>query len=152
NIGISTANTFGLTNVQLPGANSSDLTAANSLLATMAGFVSGYTQTFHVQNRTSGFVPSFTQDRHWKVNDYSFYVQDNWKLHRRLTVNLGMRYEYYSPVQEQNGLTLLPQLVNNNAVSTLLSNATLDFASGSSSPLYHPDRNNFAPNVGMAWD
>jgi hypothetical protein len=152
NVGISSANTFGLTNAQLPGANSSDLTAANNLLASMAGFVSTYTQTFNAQNRTSGFVPGFTNDRHWKVNDYSFYVQDNWKLHRRLTLNLGLRYEYYSPVQEQNGLALLPQLVNNNAVSTLLSNATLDFASGSGSPLYHPDRNNFAPNVGMAWD
>jgi len=153
NIGISSANTFGLTNAQLPGANSTDLTAANSLLATLAGFVSGYTQTYNVQNRTSGFVPNFTQDRHWKVDDYSFYMQDNWKLHRRLTVNLGVRYEYYSPVQEQNGLVLLPQLGSSDAISTLRSNATLDFASGSSgSPLYHPDRNNFAPNVGLAWD
>src|SRR5262245_8646240 len=31
-LGISTANTFGLTNAQLPGASSSDLTAANNLL------------------------------------------------------------------------------------------------------------------------
>ena len=63
-----------------------------------------------------------------------------------------MRYEYYTPVKEQNGLALMPQLVNNNAVDTLLSNATLDFASGSGQPLYKPDRNNFAPNVGLAWD
>jgi len=152
NIGISSINTFGLGNAQLPGANSSDLTAANNLLATLAGFVSGYTQTFNVQNRTSGYVANYTQDRHWKIDDYSGYVQDNWKPHRRLTLNLGVRYEYYSPVQERNGLVLLPQLGNSDAVSTLRSNATLDFASGSGAPLYHPDRNNFAPNVGLAWD
>ena len=28
----------------------------------------------------------------------------------RLTLNLGVRYEYYTPVKEQNGLALLPQL------------------------------------------
>ena len=28
---------------------------------------------------------------------------------RRLTLNLGVRYEYYTPVKEQNGLALLPQ-------------------------------------------
>ena len=43
-------------------------------------------------------------------------------------------------------------LLNSNAVSTLLSNATLDFASGSGQSLYKPDRNNFAPNLGVAWD
>jgi hypothetical protein len=42
--------------------------------------------------------------------------------------------------------------VNNNVLTTLLSNATLDFASGSGRPLYNPDRNNFAPNIGLAWD
>ena len=73
-------------------------------------------------------------------------------MQRRLTLNLGVRYEYYTPVKEQNGLALLPQLGNNSAVATLLSNATLDFASGSGQSLYKPDRNNFAPNVGVAWD
>jgi hypothetical protein len=86
------------------------------------------------------------------VDDHSGYVQDNWRVDRRLTLNLGVRYEYFTPVKEQNGLALMPQLVNNNPISTLLSNATLDFASGSGQPLYHPDRNNFSPNVGLAWD
>ena len=151
-LGISSVNTFGLTNAQLPGASSSDLTSANNLLAALAGFVSSYTQTFNVKTRTSGFVNGQTQDRHWKFDDYSGYIQDNWKLHRRLTLNLGVRYEYYSPVQEQNGLVLLPQVTGGNVISTLLSNATLNFASGSGQPLYNPDRNNFAPNVGLAWD
>ncbi len=153
NVGISTANTFGLGTAQLPGASSTDQTAANNLLATLAGFVSSYTQTFNVKTQTSGYVMGQTQDRHWRFDDYAGYVQDNWKLHRQFTLNLGLRYEYYTPVQEQNGLVLLPQLVNNNALTTLLSNATLNFASGSSGqPLYKPDRRAFAPNVGLAWD
>jgi hypothetical protein len=44
-------------------------------------------------------------------------------------------------------------LQNNDPIQTLLSNATLDFAGKSAGrPWYKPDRNNFAPNVGLAWD
>jgi hypothetical protein len=150
NVGISTANTNGLTAAQLPGINSSDLTAANNLLGTLAGFVSNYTQTFNVKDKSSGYVNGQTQDRHWTFANYAAYIQDNWRVAPRLTLNLGVRWEYYSPVTEQNGLVLLPQLVNNNAVATLLSNSTLNFASGSS--LYSPDRRGFGPNVGLAWD
>ncbi len=148
NVGISSVNTFGLTTAQLPGASTTDITTANSLLSTMAGFLTSYTQTFNVKTQTSGYVSNYTQDRHWTFSDYSGYVQDNWKATRQLTLNLGLRYEYYSPVKEQNGLVLLPQLINNNPITTLLSNATLNFASGS---LYSPDKKDFAPNVGLAW-
>jgi hypothetical protein len=70
-----------------------------------------------------------------------------------LTVNAGVRYEYFTPVNESDGLALLPQLSGGNAAATLLSNATLDFAGSSvDRPFYNPDRNNFAPNIGLAWD
>jgi len=148
-LGISSANPIGLTTAQLPGASTTDIANANSLLATLAGFLSSDSQTFNVQTKASGYVPNYTQNRNWQFDDYSAYVQDNWKAARRLTLNLGLRYEYYAPVKEQNGLVLLPQLVNSNAVATLLSNATLNFASGG---LYNPDKKNFAPNVGLAYD
>jgi len=149
NVGISSANSFGLTTAQLPGASTTDISNANNLLATLAGFLSSYTQTFNAQTPTSGYVPNYTQNRNWLFQDYSFYVQDNWRAESRLTINLGLRYEYYSPVKEQNGMVLLPQLVNNNAITTLLSNSTLNFDKGG---LYSPDRKNFAPNVGLAYD
>ncbi len=149
NLGISTANANGLTNAQLPGASSSDVSSANSLLATLAGFVSSYTQTFNVKTQTSGYVNGFTQDRHWEFTNYAGYLVDTWRVKNNLTLNLGLRYEYYSPVTEQNGLVLLPQLVNNNVLATLYSNATLNFAPGHQ--LYNPDRNNFGPNIAVAW-
>ncbi|HXS95675.1 MAG TPA: TonB-dependent receptor [Candidatus Limnocylindrales bacterium] len=150
NVGISTASTLGLGNAQLPGASSSDITAANSLLATLAGVLSTDTQTYNVSSKSSGFVPGQTQDRHWEFTDYSAYIQDTWRAFPHLTVNMGLRYEYYSPVKEQNGLVLLPKLVNGNAISTLLGNSTLDFASDAR--LYNSDKNNFGPNIGLAWD
>lgn len=148
-LGISTANTFGLTNAQLPGASSSDISAANNLLATLAGFVSAYTQTYNVKSQTSGYVNNYTSERNWQFTNYSGYVTDTWRVRDNFTATLGVRYEYYTPVKEQNGLVLLPQLTNGNYLQTLFSNATLNFPSGGS--LYNPDRTNFSPNVGLAW-
>ena len=149
-LGISSANTKGLQNSQLPGASSNDVAAANSLLANLAGFLTSYTQTFNVNSRTSGYVNGATSDRHWKTDDYSFYVQDNFRVLPRLTLNLGLRYEYYTPVTERDGLALLP-VISGSAIDTLRNpNATLDFPGGGR--LTNADRNNFAPNLGIAWD
>src|SRR5207253_424466 len=88
----------------------------------------------------------------WKYNNYAFYGQDQWKVRRDLTLTLGLRYDYWSPVNEANGLALFPRLTG-SVRDTLLSNATLDFAGGSSGrPFYNKDLNNFAPNIGFAWD
>lgn len=153
-IGISGRNTFGLTQAQLAGINATDLAAANNLLASLAGFVTSGTQTFNVTSRTSGFVPSAPSLRNFTLNNYAFYGQDSWKITRRLALTLGMRWEYFSPVDERDSLVLLPVLQNGNAISTLLSpNSITDFAGSSAGrPWYNKDKNNFAPNIGLAYD
>jgi len=143
----------GLTNAQLPGASATDVTAANNLLASLAGFVSNSSQTFNVKDRTAGFVKGAENRRHFLLYDYAGYGTDTWKVRPRLTVTAGLRYEYFTPVDERDGLALLPGLSGGNPIATLLSNATLDFAGATvDRPFYNPDRNNFAPNVGLAWD
>src|SRR5204863_8839000 len=67
-------------------------------------------------------------------------------------LNLGVRYDYWDRVDERDGLALLP-VVNGSFIQTLLSNATIDFAGKAAGhPFYNRDLNNFAPNVGFAWD
>ena len=143
----------GLTGAHLPGIRALDLPAANNLLATLAGYVSVYLQNFYVSSRTSGFVDGAPSRRHYKLNNYALYAQDNWRLRPRLTLTLGVRYEQYSVPDERDGLALLPRIVDNNPVATLLSNATLDFAGSSAGrPWHRKDINNLAPNIGLAWD
>ncbi|MBL8240717.1 MAG: TonB-dependent receptor [Bryobacterales bacterium] len=152
-LAVSANNPNGLNGTLLPGAAAADITAANNLLANLAGYVSGFTQSFNVTSRDSGFVKGATNRRNFSQNNWALYFQDNFKIHRRLSVNLGLRYEYFTILDEKDSLFLLPRLINNNPVETLLGNATYEFAGKSAGrPWYNPDRNNFGPNVGLAWD
>ena len=147
-------NTAGLSGTQLPGISSSDLTAANTLLSTLAGLYTSYSQTFNVSSKTSGFVPNYTSLRHLIQNNYAAYAQDAWKLTRNVTVNLGVRWDYYPATNERDGLELTPILTNNNPIATVFNpNTTLDFGgSGVGRPFWNATKRHFAPNLGIAWD
>lgn len=73
---------------------------------------------------------------------YAGYVQDTWRATRRLTVNLGLRYDYAAPWDEVNG-----------KLSNLTPNGDLVVVGGPAiKRLYEPDRNNFGPRAGIAYD
>jgi hypothetical protein len=136
----------------LPGVSSTDLATANALLATLGGYVDGYSQTFNVTSRSSGFVAKAPFIRHFLDNSYAFYAQDKFKLLPNLTVTLGLRYQLPGVVDESDSLELSPVL-QGTAEQTLLSNATLNFAGSSAGrPWYHREWKDFAPNFGFAWD
>jgi len=142
-----------LTRTDLPGVSSADLATANQLLATLGGYIDGYSQTFNVTSRTSGYQAGAGTVRNLRLNEYDLYAQDNWKVFPRLMLNLGLRWNLPGVVDERDSLELLPVLQNNDPVATLLSNATLNFAGASAGrPWYHRDLKDFAPNIGLAWD
>ena len=135
------------------GVASDDLFRAEDLLATLAGVVGQATQTFNVRDRSSGYVPGGEYRRRYSFDQASLYLQDNWKLTPRLTLNLGVRWEYLGRLDERDGLMLNPVPTSEGPIGALLSDAVLDFAgSDAGRPLWQPDRNNFAPNIGLAWD
>lgn len=82
--------------------------------------------------------------RNFQNNIYGLFVQDDWKVRPNLTLNLGLRYEYYSPVKEGNDR--LSALVLGDGNRALL-DARLEIVDS----LTDPDRNNFAPRVGFAY-
>src|SRR5262245_30563080 len=84
------------------------------------------------------FIAHLRQQQHYA------YVQDDWKVTRRLTLNLGLRYEYATPYYEKDN-----HLTNFDPTSVSMIAATDDGIAGRA--LVNPDRNDFAPRLGFAY-
>ena len=155
NVGTSSANQAGnlLFSSDLPGISAADLNNANLLLASLAGILDNASVTYNVTSRNSGFVSGAPYLRHFTYDNLAFYGQDQWKILRNLTLTAGLRWDYFTPVNERDSLELQPVVANNNPQATLMSNATLNFTGSSvGRPMYNKDLNNFAPDLGLAWD
>lgn len=90
---------------------------------------------------------------------YSFYFQDDWQVSSRLTLNLGLRYEYATPWREKlDRYTVID--FNDPKGRLLLAGTSKAFVPGQgiidtgakiSNTIIPPDRNNLAPRVGFAY-
>jgi len=87
-----------------------------------------------------GSVPGFVSPRYMRVAIFGAYIQDDWRIRPRLTLNLGLRYEMSTVLTEAKGkLTNLPTMQSGTAHlgDPYFSNPTL---------------RNFEPRVGFSWD
>jgi hypothetical protein len=136
---------------QFPGISANDFTTATNILALISGAVSSATQTFNVNDTTTGFVKDATRFREIDYYNLSLYTGDAWRWKPNLTVNAGVRWEFNSVPTEKNSLALLP--VDNTIQGLLNPQAELSFAGNSSSrAFFDNDFNNFAPSLSFAWD
>jgi len=72
---------------------------------------------------------------------YAGFVQDDWRVERNLTVNLGLRYEFSSVVQEDQ-----------NLLGNFDPNLGMVQVGRQVGSLYNPDHKNLGPRMGFAWD
>jgi len=74
---------------------------------------------------------------------YAAFIQDDWKLRQNLTINLGLRWEYYSPLRSKN-----------DQISNLIlgpDDGLIGARLQLGGDLYKADKNNFGPQAGFAW-
>lgn len=98
--------------------------------------------------------PNFSRSN--RYHDFSIYTQDSWKIHPRLTLNLGVRWEYYGVQHNKDealdsnfyfgpGSNIFEQIRNGQVFT--VPNAPID-----PKALWEPDYNNVAPRIGFALD
>jgi Carboxypeptidase regulatory-like domain/TonB-dependent Receptor Plug Domain len=90
-----------------------------------------------------------------RSKSYFGFLQDEWRLTKRFTLNLGIRYEYNSPKEDTEGRTfsIIPDVTT---PSTVFPNAPIGMLfpgdPGAPRGVNFPDKNNWAPRLGFAWD
>lgn len=91
-------------------------------------------------SRFTGVLPGAQIERSRRNTMFGFYVQDDLTLHGRLTLNLGLRYEFYTVPNDTNG--------RDSSLRNLVTDR--DFTVG---PIFeNPSLKNLGPRVGFAWD
>ena len=104
--------------------------------------------------------------RDYRYNEYELYLQDNWRIRSDLTINLGVRWQYYEPPYEKNGLQAAQDIDLEELFAKRLANGASGTGGDSAEPfltydlvgkgndarpLYKPDKDNFSPRIGFAY-
>lgn len=149
------------------GANA---TAAQNLLTDLSGSLSGWEQSFNsAGGKNPGYIPGEQDRRDWRQHEFAGFFKDDWKISHNFTLNLGVRYEYYSPPYEPNGKAIIPLGGSAGAFGISGTSFAQAFSPGASagsltqlelvgplSPnpntkIYSPQYNTFLPGVGLSW-
>jgi hypothetical protein len=97
--------------------------------------------SFYTGNTFPSVVAGNTQ-RTTRNNGFSFFAQDDFRVTPSLTLNLGLRWEYFGPLSEAH-----------NLLSNLASDGNLEMVGTHGlNGLYHRDLHDFGPRLGLAWN
>ncbi|HVH89326.1 MAG TPA: TonB-dependent receptor [Terriglobales bacterium] len=107
--------------------------------ATLSDFLQGNTSPTSPGSQAQGRTR-----RHSVENNNSLYLQDSYRATQQLTLNFGLRWDYFGVVSERDNL-----FFRFDPATDALQRVGM---SGGPSNLYEPDYNNFAPRVAFAYD
>ena len=144
--GSSTGN-FSFTNAitQGPNPNVATSTGGNSIASLLLGVGSG--------NMTINSKDVATESKY-----YALYAQDDWKVSRKLTLNLGLRWDLDIPRTERYNRmetfdpSVASPLAAKTGIATLRGGLRYVGVNGYSRRQYDPDWNNLGPRVGFAYE
>lgn len=168
--GINSTNMPGLVGTQSSGSR----LAMQNLMTFLAGSLSSVQQTYWINSpdnlKWNDPLTENERVREFRQKEFSFFFKDDWKVHENLTLNLGVRYDYYGVPYLKNGMTIA--LKDTSYAMYGISGRNWDEAFwkpgdpragltelefvGPDSPnpdkrIYPMDKNNFGPAIGFAW-
>ncbi len=160
-----------------PGLGGTSTGGNNQRMRNLLNFLSGSLSTVNqlyfmeFANKTDVFEDYRTfslRERNWHAKEYSGFFKDDYKIQKHLTLNLGIRYDFFGVPYITRGLTAAP-VGGGNALFGYSGNSFADWMKpgkrgdlmsiqfvgpGSPNPdqsLWRADRNNFGPAIGFAW-
>jgi hypothetical protein len=106
--------------------------SADPLTAALADFLAG--------DVSSSTIAVGNPERFVVVNAFNLYFQDSWQATKRLNINYGLRYEYFGPMHSQH-----------KDIANFVPGKGFQVIGTDTDSLFPPDRNNFAPRFGFAY-
>jgi hypothetical protein len=129
------------------GISTADRQTFENLYNQLLGRISSVQQIFYSDLRD--FLPAgTTRVRNYRSHEYHAFVQDDWKVRRNLTLNVGLRYEFNGVPFERDGV----QGIVDKAAQISRTSQISDLTVMRASRWYDNDWNNFAPRFGLVWD
>ena len=164
------ANAVMFTNTFFPGAATADLANARALYALLTGRVSAIGSNARLDGLTGQYVYLGVGQTDEQQDEIGLFIQDSWRLRTNLTVNAGLRWQVAFPFQANESVYSMNTLADLCGISGLgngpggrecnLFNPGV-FNPGGRTPVYelyqagnpgyNTEYDNFAPNVGVAW-
>jgi hypothetical protein len=164
----------GISSTTFAGINANDVIRAQALLTDLSGSIGSISEAFSLRPDPKNIVwldysQYYQKYRDFRQTETSWFFKDDWKLRPDLTLNLGVRWEFYGVPYESHGMMARP-LGGSNGLFGLSGNSfadwykpgergkltTVEFVGKSSpnsgTPLYENDWNNFAPAIGLSWN
>jgi hypothetical protein len=158
------------TGANFPGGSADNVTAAQNLYALLTGRISTIDGDARLDENTNEYTYMGTSMQRARMRETGFYFQDSWRWKPNFTVNVGVRYDLQFPFYPLNSSYSTGTMADLCGVSGVGSGDSLNtkcnlfragnlpgqrpqfqnFAKGTYA--YDTDYNNFAPNVGFAWN
>jgi hypothetical protein len=160
-----------VTGITATGLAGADATRARNLLTDLAGSIDRVSHTIDLRNPiTTDYIDlEKWNPRAMHQNEFSLFFKDDWKLRPKLTLNLGVRYDYMGVPYEENGLLSGPvggmkglfgitgtseadmYQPGHLTGSLMLAEPVGKNSENPGRKLYNDDWNNFGPAVGLSW-
>jgi hypothetical protein len=158
------------TNPAMSGIQTNDAARARNLLNLLSGSLASINNSYVLTDPKATTFSDYRQSplavNEIRQREFSFFWKDDYKFSRTLTLNLGLRYDWYGVPFSASGLTVAPVGSPFGYSGSDFSNwmipgsrkgddTTLQFV-GPNSPnpgksVYRNDNNNFGPAVGFSW-
>ncbi len=138
------------------GISATERTRADTLRYFLGGIIGAGAVLANPTSSTSGAITGATLIEDLRFGNVGLYVSDQWRLAPSLTVNIGVRYDMFTPLRNPDQIFLEPLIPNNSDPIAAILNPNGSYGIvgtniGEPGQFFKADKNNFGPQFSFAW-